>query len=47
MRAAVEHTWAMIFGEPAVHYPVPECKLIDCSIDGGQVRVFGYGDRSY
>lgn len=43
----LEHTWAMIFGEPAVHRPIQECKLIDCDVDGGQVRVFGYGDRSY
>lgn len=43
----LEHTWAMIFGEPAVHRPIEECKLIDCDVDGGQVRVFGYGDRSY
>ena len=42
----MEHTWAMIFGEQAITLALAECDLIDCSIDGGQVRVHGYGDRS-
>ena len=39
----LEHSWAMIFGEPAVLQPIPECQLIDCQREGGQVRVWGYG----
>ena len=42
----LEHTWAMIFGESAISLPVAECDLINCALDGGQVRVHGYGERS-
>ena len=42
----LEHTWHMIFGAPAVLPAVPECELIDCELDGGQVKVWGYGGAS-
>ena len=42
----LEHTWAMIFGENAITLPIAECDLIDCTLDGGQVRVHGYGEHS-
>ena len=38
----LEHTWAMIFGEPAVLMPVPECELLDCNVHGGQQRIHGF-----
>ena len=38
----LEHTWAMIFGEPAVLMPVPECELLDCNVHGGQQQIHGF-----
>ncbi len=33
---AFEYAWHMVFGEPPVLAPVPECDLLTCDEDGGR-----------